>query len=365
MSSLLLPVATLQVFANDLLLAMGCPPDAAVTVANSLVKADMRGSNTHGAGLLPIYARMIDDGALAPEATASLNHKTDSIIHVDGHNSFGQLTGGLATAAAIKAAQKSGLAVVAIENGAHLGRLGEWAELAADAGLVFTAFCNAGGGAKNVAAFGGHKRKLSTNPIAFAVPTFDALPFNIIVDFATSQVAGSVIRKQYLNGNALDDEWTTTASGRPVASALDFMNGEGALLPLGGRTTGHKGYGLAIIAELLGGIAGGMVVGQHHPEWFSNAALFNLLDPLHFVSVKEIEKRVRAVATHLDEENVRLPGRGSYERALLAEQQGVGMPSYVLNSLLKLASKLGVDVADEITALAKSDDSNADQLRSW
>jgi uncharacterized oxidoreductase len=328
---------------------MGCPADSADKVARSLLKSDMRESDTHGLGLLPMYSSMVNAGAINPRAEISITHKTDSIIHVDGHNGFGQLTGELASSAAIKAAQKSGLAVVAIDNAAHLGRLGEWAEQAADAGLVFMAFSNTGGGAKNVAAFGGHERKLSTNPVAFAIPTFEALPFNIVVDFATSQVSGSVIREHNRTGKALHDDWTTTVSGEPVVDAHSFMNGEGALLPLGGRTTGHKGYGLAIVAELLGGIAGGMVVGQHHPEWFNNAAIFNLLDPLHFLEVGEIEQRVTAIATHLDEEKVRLPGQGSYERATLAKKQGVSIPSHILSSLAGLADELNVNITDEIS----------------
>ena len=325
----------------------------------------MRGSTTHGLGLLPIYARMVNDGAIDPLATATITHKTDCIISVDGHDGFGQLSGELATTAAIKAAKKSGLAVVAIHNASHLGRLGEWAEQAADTGLVFTAFCNSGGGAKNVAAFGGHERKLSTNPVAFAIPTFSALPFNIVVDFATSQVAGSVIREHYHTGMPLHDEWTTTASGDPVDSALTFMNGGGALLPLGGRATGYKGYGLALVAELLGGIAGGMVVGQHHPDWFSNAAMFNLVDPLHFLTVAEIEERVSAMATHLCEEKVRLPGQGSYERALLAKKQGISILPHETALLLNLANELGVKVADEIAASMPGAYNSEEELRSW
>ncbi len=344
---------------------MGSPVDFADQIAKALSHSDMCGNNTHGLGLLPIYAKMVNDGAIDPLATTKIIHKTDSIIHVDGKNGFGQITGELATRAAIEAAQKSGLAMVAIENASHLGRLGEWANMAAEAGLAFTAFSNTGGGAKNVAAFGGHERKLSTNPVAFSIPTFAALPFNIVVDFATSQVAGSVIREHYRTNKTPHDDWTITQSGAPVAEALDFMNGEGALLPLGGRSTGHKGYGLAIVAELLGGIAGGMVVGQHHPEWFSNAAIFNLFDPLHFLKTEEIEARVNAIVKHLDEEQVRLPGQGSFEKFRLAQKEGINIETHILDSLIKLAKELGVEVNKSIFAKAGDSVNTREDLISW
>ncbi|MFT5350944.1 MAG: putative oxidoreductase, partial [Planctomycetota bacterium] len=351
--------------ANDLLLAMGSPAESAPIIAKSLVKSDCCGIYTHGIGQLPMYARMLNDGAIDPLATTTITHKTDCIISVDGHDGFGQLVGELATTAGIEATQKSGMAMVAIHNASHLGRLGEWAEQAANAGLVFTAFSNTGGGALNVAAFGGHERKLSTNPVAFAIPTFKALPYNIIVDFATSQISGAVIQKHYRTHTPLHGDWTTTSSGDALSDAADFMKGRGALLPLGGRTTGHKGFGLALIAELLGGIAGGLVAGQHDPQWFSNAAMFSFVDPLHFQSVDEIEQRIHALTKHLSEDNVRFPGQGTYQRSQVTQKQGVSMPSHVLQSLIKLAKHLDVNVAEEI-ASSLSDVKSADEkLKSW
>ena len=365
MNDILIPDLALQHFAKDLLLAMGSPPDSAEIIARSLLKSDSRGINTHGVRLLSLYAEMLDDRAIDPDASITITHKTDCIISVNGHNAYGQLVGELATSAGIEATQKCGMAIVAICNASHLGRLGEWAEQAADAGLVFSAFSNSGGGALNVAAFGGRERKLSTNPIAFAVPTFDALPFNIIVDFATSQISGSVIQKHYRANIPLHNNWAISASGEALTDAQAFMEGEGALLPLGGRETGHKGYGLALVAELFAGIAGGMVVGQHHPEWFSNAALFSFIDPLRLSSLDEITKRIHSVATHLNEDNVRLPGQGSYERRLLSESQGISLPSHVLRSLLKLANTLNVSVADEMAIQLAGEEGSEEKLKSW
>lgn len=355
----------LQSFAGDLLRALGTPAETSSTVAASLVHADLRGSGTHGVGILPLYAEMITANAINPSAKPTIKHLTDSLSSVDGQSAFGQLAGAKATATGIKAAGKHGVAVVGIRNGSHLGRLGEWAELATSEGMVFMAFSNTGGGAKNVAPFGGHKRKLSTNPVAFGIPTFDVLPFDIIVDFATSQVSGSVIREHYFNDIPLNGEWTTTASGKPLSDARSFMEGEGALLPLGGRVTGHKGYGLAVIAELLGGFVGGAVVGQQDPEWFSNAAMFILIDPTSFLTVNEIEDRVAAIAEHLRDDSVRLPGEGSHQCEITARKQGIEIPDHVKGSLVKMAIDLHVEVPNNFADTVSTSNDGNKSLKTW
>ena len=259
-------------------------------------------------------------------------------------HAFGQLTGDAATSIAIENAGSHGISACGIRNGSHLGRLGEWAEQASSQGMVFLAFTNTGGGAKNVAPFGGYERKLSTNPVAFGIPTFSVLPFNIIVDFATSQISGSVIREHNRTSVPLNDEWTITDSGEAVADPQLFMQGMGALLPLGGRVTGHKGYGLSIVAELLGGLAGGLVVGQEEPDWFSNAAMFIVIDPTRFLPIEDFEERIAAIATQLRDDKVRLPGEGSHQQNRQSVARGPDIPDYVLTSLGRLAEELGIDV---------------------
>ena len=356
----------LQAFAEKLLYALGSSSGLAAQIAESLIRADARGRNTHGISILPLYAEMIEANAIDPVATPTIKHITESMISVDGHSSFGQLTGKKSVAAGIKAISNSGVVVIGIRNGSHLGRLGEWAEQATAKGLIFMAFANTSGGAKNVAAFGGHKRKLSTNPIAFGIPTFNALPFNIIADFATSQVSGSVIREHYRAGISLNDEWTTSSSGDPLPDALAFMDGAGALLPLGGRVTGHKGFGLAVIAELMGGLVGGMVVGQHEPEWFSNAAMFILVDPCKFLCVTDIEKRISAITEHLhDEDGVRLPGEGAYHRAIKAQEDGIEIQDYVLLGLTKLASDLAVEIPEQFADFSTVSTELNRNVKSW
>jgi len=341
-------------FAGDVLRALGAPADTAECVAEFLLDADKSGSNTHGVGLLPLYAEMIAAGSLDPLAKPKLDWPAGSTIRVNGHNAFGQLTGELAVRTGIDKVREHGVVAVGIRNGGHLGRLGDWARIAASSGMLFLAFCNSGGGARNVAPAGGHDRRLSTNPIAFGVPAFDALPFDIIADFATSQVSGSAIRECFLAGRPLGADWAATADGKPLTDARAFMRGDGALLPLGGHETGHKGYALAVIAEILGGIAGGMMAGEHDPEWFSNSALFLILDPLKFLSREEIGLRVRNLAAYLHEGHGRLPGEGAQQRKMSAEQRGLELDGHVCSALRRLADDLQLAIPPALVEIASA-----------
>ena len=351
-------------FAGDVLRALGAPADTAECVAEFLLNADKSGSNTHGVGLLPLYAEMIAAGSLDPLAKPGLDRSAGSTIRVNGHNAFGQLTGELAVRTGIDKAREHGVVAVGIRNGGHLGRLGDWAQMAASSGMLFLAFCNSGGGARNVAPAGGHDRRLSTNPIAFGVPVFDALPFDIIADFATSQVSGSAIRDCFLAGKPLGTGWATTADGKPLTDARAFMRGDGALLPLGGHETGHKGYALAVIAEILGGIAGGMMAGEHDPEWFSNSALFLFVDPLKFLPREEISLRVRNLAAYLREGDGRLPGEGAQQRRISAEQCGLELDGHVCNALRRLADDLQLVIPPALVEIASAA-SSAESTRTW
>jgi len=354
----------LQVFTTEVLSALGAPAESAACVAGSLAAADRQGCHTHGAGLLPLYAKMIAAGALNPLAQPSVDSSGSSRTIIDGHNGFGQLTGGLAVRAGIEEAQEHGIAAIGIRNGGHLGRLGEWAQMAASDGMLFLAFCNSGGGARNVAPWGGHERLLSTNPIAFGIPAFDALPHDIIADFATSQVSGSEIREQFLAGRPLDPEWATAANGDPLTEARDFIQGDGALLPLGGRVTGHKGFALAIIAEILGGIAGGLMAGEHDPEWFSNAALFLFVDPLRFIPRDELGRRIAGLAAYLNEGGARLPGAGAQQREEQTSSNGIELPDHVCSALGRLAGELHLEVPAALSDIANSTDGPG-AARTW
>lgn len=325
--------------ATDILQAIGATRAAAAQVANSLVNADLRGYPTHGVSLLPLYHEMAGAGVIKAAAEPTAKTIGESIGRVDGQSAFGQLTGRLAVDLGLELVQNHGIAAVGVVNGTHLGRLGEWAERACESGIAFIALSNTGGGALNVAGAGGSRRVLAPNPIAFGIPTCGALSTQVIVDFATSQVSGSRIREQANAGERLSPDWVITEDGGATDDPRAFLDGIAALRPLGGSTAGHKGFGLMVVAEMFATLAGGLMAGEQDVPWFSNGALFILLDISRFVSTEEWGERAKAFASYVDSRGYRMPGTGRNP----GKQNTLVIADHTVANLLNLAGKFGVD----------------------
>lgn len=350
-------VAALEAYAAKLLAALGAPTGHAEAVAHSLVESDLRDHTSHGVLRVPYYAEMIADGELDPAATPGVERATESTVKLDGRNAFGQVVGREAVTLLTDRA-RDGVAVVGMRDATHLGRVGEWAERVAEEGLLFAAFVNSQAGGYTVAPAGSADRKLSTNPIAFGVPTFGALDFPFVLDMATSQVAHGKIRELEATGDPVPAGWTTDASGAPVTDAPAFENGAGALLPLGGQVSGYKGFGLSLVAELFAGLVGdGLVAGEREPGWSNNAAAFVALDPLWFTTETRARERIETLAAHLRDADYgggpsagvaakgdgKLPGEPEFETRRSNLDAGVPLDSRIRDRLDELAADLGVE----------------------
>jgi len=349
----------LESFASSLVAALGAPEDHAAQVASSLVAADLRGHGSHGVIRLGLYAAMVEDGAIDPAAAPTTAAETETTAIVDGHSTFGQVVGRRAVEAVVERAAARGVAAVGVRNAAHLGRIGEWAERATEAGVVLCAFVNLQGGGPLVAPAGSADRRLATNPISVGVPTFGGLEFPLVLDMATSQVAHGKISRHEATGDPLPDAWTATADGDPVTDPAVFNQGEGALLPLGGREAGYKGFGLAVAAELLAGLLGDtLVAGQFDGRWFDNAAALLAVDPLAFTTEEAVAERVTDLARHLRSadpapgipvghggrgDEALLPGEAEHRTLAERRAAGVPLPERVRGSLADLADEHGVD----------------------
>ena len=171
---------------------------------------------------------------------------SDAIAIVDGNRGFGQVIGEFATQLGIAKAAKTGIAMVGLRNCGHLGRVGDWAEMAAAAGQVSLHFLNTSG-AQRVAPFGGSDRRLSTNPIAIGVPVAGGDP--VILDITTSTVAEGKLMVALNKGEQRARRaGSSTSTAQPTTDPKDFYDG-GALLTIGA----HKGSGLSIVTDLLAG----------------------------------------------------------------------------------------------------------------
>ncbi len=328
--------------AEGVLQALGASPQSGRIVARSLLRSDHRGTHTHGVSLLPLYAQMIQAGAIDPKASPKSEMISGSLARINGCNAFGQLTAKSAIDTGLAMVAETGVAAVAVRDGAHLGRLGEWAEQACNAGMAFLAFTNTAGGALNVTGPGARGPVLSTNPLAIGIPTYDGLSHDVIVDFATSQVAGSRIREVANAGGKLEPGWVVRRDGSPTVEPDDFLDGIATLLPLGGLCAGHKGFGLTVAGEMLAALAGGLMAGERDTPWFSNGALFCLLDVRRFSSAQEWGERSRRFAEYLQAQGCRLPGAGQ-SKSSSGDGGQVELSTHVVAGLLELAQDFGVD----------------------
>jgi uncharacterized oxidoreductase len=223
----------------------GCAAGEARAVAVRLIDADLAGHESHGVIRVPKYLEWVRAGWLRPNQPPTIAFESDTIAIVDGNRGFGQVIGEHAAKLGIAKAKAKGIAMVGLRNCGHLGRLGDWAEMAAAAGQVSLHFLNTSG-AQRVAPFGGSDRRLSTNPLAIGVPRAGADP--VILDITTSSVAEGKLMVALNKGERVPDGWIVGPDGKPTNDPQDFYDG-GALLTIGA----HKGSGLSILTDLLAG----------------------------------------------------------------------------------------------------------------
>ena len=223
----------------------GCGAAEARTVAQRLVDSNLVGHDSHGVLRVAKYLDWVRDGTLKPNTAPTIVFDSDAIAIIDGNRGFGQVIGEFATRLGIAKAAKTGIAMIGLRNCGHLGRLGDWAEMAADAGQVSLHFLNTSG-AQRVAPFGGSDRRLSTNPMAIGVPLAGAPP--AILDITTSTVAEGKLMVALNKGVQVPEGWIVDRAGRPTTEPKDFYDG-GALLTIGA----HKGSGLSMLTDLLAG----------------------------------------------------------------------------------------------------------------
>ena len=254
MAGVLVRHEALRDLGKAMLTATGSAAEEAAIVANHLVDANLAGHDSHGVGLLPMYVRDRLAGNVHPNRHPVLV-RDDGVIGVfDGDLGYGHVGASEATAWGIARAKDRGAAILSLRNAYHIARVGTYGEQATAAGLVAIVFVNVvAGGLQKVAPFAGGDARLHTNPICIGVPAgADRPPF--MLDFATSQVAMGKVRVAYNEKRQMTPGALIDTHGLPTTDpAVVFEEPFGAILPFGA----HKGSGLAVMCELLGGVLSG------------------------------------------------------------------------------------------------------------
>ena len=254
--------------------AAGSTPAEAATVAGNLVTANLSGHDSHGVGMIPRYVDAVLEGGLKPNASAQVKLDAGPMIAMDGARGYGQVVGEQAMARGIERAIELGSCTVALANAHHLGRIGHFAEMAVARGLVSLHFVNVLS-RPVVAPWGGGDGRYGTNPFCAGIPLAGRDPF--VLDFATSRVAQGKMRVAHNERRTVDPGYLIDEKGRPTTDPGVVVVPQpggffGALMPFGE----HKGYGMAVACELLGGALTGSGT-WHRPADNARAVINGML----------------------------------------------------------------------------------------
>ena len=337
-------------FARRLFVAAGVPADDATTVALSLVNANLCGHDSHGVMRVPQYVGFIREGKLVPDAPLTVLRETPALVAADAGWGLGQVQANRLLDRLLTKAKAIGLAGGSIRRCGHIGRLGEYAEWAAENGMALFATVNSHGSGRRVAPPGGARGRISTNPICFGVPT----PTDpLILDFSTSAVAEGKVRVAHQKGESVPEGWILDSVGRPTTNPADlYTDPPGSILPFGGPHA-YKGFGLGLMMDALaGGLSGGDCSRPDRPmPGLGNSVVFVLWDVEAFggreaflCSVGGLADFVRTTPPIAEGAAITLPGDPERQAHARRTLEGIPIPDGTWSLLSKLARELGVDV---------------------
>ncbi|MDP6389065.1 MAG: malate/lactate/ureidoglycolate dehydrogenase [Alphaproteobacteria bacterium] len=340
---------TLRAATRAILEAAGSDGAEAGIVADHLVDAHLAGHPSHGVGMIPRYFEALHAGGLDPNQHAEVVREDGAFLVVDGCQGYGHKVALEATELAIAKAKAEGIALLALSNACHIGRVGTYGEMCAAAGLISIHFVNVRGRTPLVAPFRGTDPRLSTNPLVVAIPATDNHPA-FILDMATSRIAMGKARVAMMQGRELEHGYVLDAQGRPSHDpGVMFEQPHGSLLPLGE----HKGYGLAMVCELLAGVltAGGTAVPSYErTHRVLNNMLAIVIDPAHLVEGDFMKREIDAVIDYVKASPPADPAEpvlvaGDPERLSRAELEiaGIEIEERTWEALMDAAGSVGLD----------------------
>ncbi len=340
-------VSALQRAMHLLVRGFGSADAEVQAVCSNLIEANLTGHDSHGIGMLPRYTESSLEGGLTPNAHVRTVLDAGALLRLDGQAGFGQVVGHEAMAIGIERTRQLGCCVMALGNAHHLGRIGAWAEQAAAAGLVSLHFVNVISRGI-VAPFGGSDARFGTNPFTAAIPLKGREP--MILDFATSVIAQGKTRVAHNKGEPVPPDHLIDHEGRPTQDPrYSVIEPFGAILTFGA----HKGYGMAVLCELLGGaLAAGMA--QHTADTSKkrvlNGMLTVLIDPTKLADMAAYEREaltfvdwVTASPPRAGFDRVRIAGEPERESRARRTKHGVPVDGTTWQEILNAAGKLGVD----------------------
>ena len=355
------PLDALQRYIAAIFAAAGCDGAEAGRIAHHLSSANLAGHDSHGVIRVPRYVSWLAEGKVRAGQQPAVVAESPTHAVLDGQLGFGQTIGPVAVDLGIAKARANGLAVVTLRNSGHVGRIGDWAERAAEAGLVSIHFVNVGLG-EIVAPFGGTQRRFGTNPMCIGVPQPEGPP--LLLDFATSIVAEGKVLVASNGGKPIPSDALVTADGRMSGDPAEFYgpiegthvrdpgNGTGALRAFGD----HKGSAIAFMCEVLAGCFAGSPTAGPIPGGqrggIVNGMLSIYLDPGHFgaagfaQTARDFAEYVRATKPAAVGGEVLVPGDAEARTRAARTRDGVPLQAFTWGAIRATGDGLGVPPVD-------------------
>jgi LDH2 family malate/lactate/ureidoglycolate dehydrogenase len=328
------------------------------TTAVMMVETDLRGVDSHGISMLPTYDREFRAGRLNMRPSFKTLREGPAFALIDADASLGHPVSVHAMNLAVDKCRDSGVAVVSVVNSHHFGAAGCYSRIAADRGVIGMVTSSTRG-VTMVPTFGAEP-VMGTNPLAFAAPARRNPPFQL--DMATTTVAAGKVKVHKLNHRPLPAGWVVDDKGQAVTDpeqAFDYVfdRPEGGITPLGGprEVGGHKGYGLAVMVHILGGVLAGAsfspirIKTQKPSDPHNIGHFFMAIDPRAFRAEGEFEADLDQVIDTLHGARRADPAQpvlvaGDPEMATKAERlrDGVPVPEDLVDQLRAVAKNAGV-----------------------
>jgi len=336
----------LERFIRDVLIKAGVGERDAINVARCLAAADLRGIDSHGVIRLPVYLQRLEKGFIETRTRLEVVAESPSTALLDANNGWGATAGAEAMKMAVAKARETGVGVVAVRNSNHFGIAAHYALMAVRDDMIGLALTNS---SPSMAPWGGNAKLLGTNPICIAVPTGGKWP--LVYDGATSTVARGRLVVARERKQAIPPDWALDPKGQPTTDPEVGLLG--TLMPLGG----YKGYGLALMVDVLCGVLTGAAFGPEvgqlsrpdRPQEVGH--FFAAVDISRFLPVEEFKHRVDQLAREMKEAPRRagvaeifLPGEIEFRQQEVRERDGIPIDIPVWKKMEEIAWSYGVEI---------------------
>ena len=341
-----LPAAVLKKSCIDVFTAVGVPAADAEVIAETLVLTDMRGIHSHGVIRSARYIDCIKAGGIKPAAELRILNDSPCAVRTSAAGGLGIPAASKAVEIAMARAKRHGVAVVTVNHSDHYGAAGIYAMRCADRGFVGMSMSNT---CPLVAPAGGAKATIGNNPFSYAAPggKYRAILFDICM----SVVASGKLIIAAAEGRKIPKDWILDAEGNPTDDPNEIWH-DAIMLPF----AAHKGYGFAVMVELLSAVLAGSGITEDVKSWnlvpgrdADTGHCFIVIDPEFFGGLDEFRKRTdllidRLVATPpvAGVDRVRYPGEIEFGREADAEKNGVPLPDSSVGELRRAAEMTGV-----------------------